>query len=251
MLHRLTAKLADDTGSLLVDAMVGIIVSAITLIGLSTLAVATSNALTVTASQKQRQSYAASYVSDQAMAPLSVPTTPTTSTEDVDGTQLPVTLWRVNVDGQTSVISAAMPRLYGAAGDCTDPATARAHSCIMAQVTVPVGDPGIVTTSMNSTWTDPNVATPDGAAVLGPVGSFIVPAGTTEVRYVVLLSGATGNSQLTFSDGTTVLASIPYTDGTNSYFYGSLTVDPGATVTIATTGTAARLAHFYLYQAAS
>lgn len=256
MLQRLRSTLESDSGSLLIDAMVGVILTAVALIGVAFAVGASSTATAVNSGDTARQIWLQSYLSDHGTDPLAVPTTATTSTQTINSGSAPVTVWRQDVDAQSTTLYAATPRTGSKTQTgCADPSKTAANSCLTAQLSVPLDATGITTTNLTPAWTNAAVATGTGATVPGSnttpytIGAFTAPAGAAEVRYVFAVANATSAGQILFTDGAgRLLQTVNFDTTTDQYFYGSLPLYGNSTVTIST-GATATISHFYVYGA--
>lgn len=166
--------MSNSRGSVLVDAMVGVLVTAVALLGLSTMAVAAATAISTTTNNTQQISFLHSYVNSLATSPQAVPTmsAATTAGQQVNGRLTPVTIWRVS-SPSSSTLFASMPRWRaGALADCSKPTSLETPGCLTTQTSVTAAGGSIVTSPIATNWNNNQATSPDGASMSpGPVAS--------------------------------------------------------------------------------
>jgi hypothetical protein len=254
MTNTFRAVLRAERGSALIDSLVGVIVTAIVVSSVASLAVGITSSMKTTNADAIRSSALQSYVNDQSSQPDAVALTGTTTAQAIGGSTVPVTVWRTVPTSGTAVIHAATNRDQNATADnCADPAAVTRALCLTSSVTVTLLDaPAPVGLPVAGAWT---VAGVDGAspvsAPVGVVGTFD-GTGKTAVRYVVKLTSATAPGTLTFENGAAILATVPFDSLTYGaapgYVYGSVTIGTATTITVRVTGAAVSLSRLYLYE---
>lgn len=246
--------LRSERGSALIDSMVGVIVTALVVSSTASLAVGITASLRASNAFAVRSSALQSLVNDRSSLPDAVTLTGVTASVSLSGTPTPVTVWKTVPTPGTAVIHAATNRDRKALTDlCTNPASIPAASCVSASVTVNLLDaPAPVGLMLSPTWAAPGVAggTPT-TVTAGQIGSFNA-TGKTQVRFTVKIGSASGPGTITFMNGTTILATVPY-DGLTygavpGYQYGAVTVTGATTVTVNVTGGSAALSRFTVYE---
>ena len=252
MFARTRARLRDDTGSVLIDAMVGIIIAAVAIIGLASIAATTTTAITSTVNTTSRMSFLRSYVNELASGSAVVPpaVTAQTVTKSIGSKNVSVTSWQTTV-GASTVIHAAVANDGNDPAPCASPAPQAAPGCLRAQVTVQPGGAGIVTTPVYSFWAIPAIATSGGgAATTGSIGTFTPSNTSVQVRFVAKVSApSVGNIDLTDTNTHQKIGSIPFAANSNGYLYGSVTVSGSNPVDVSLTGSSAYISRFYIYEA--
>lgn len=249
----------NQRGSMLIDAMLGIVITALTVTALVGVSTTTGNIVRSTTIQSDRYTFARNLANDLAENPndatkitATPQTAPTTITANDQGVN--VTRWLVVGTGTsagTTQVNVSIPKNVDK--NCQD-AAIRLKSCVTASVTVATSDPGIVTTAVGGTWSIAGIGTAAGSGPV-PVSQisatpFTVPTGSGEVRYVVKVSGAAGVGAIEFRNGATVLESILFDETTNTYTYGSVFAPAGTAITVHVVGSTVNLARFYIYKAA-
>ena len=148
--------------------MVGILVSAVALGGISTMAVSASAAIAAATNNSDRVSYLRTQANSLALNPQAVPviTAATTTSQLVDGHLSPVTIWRTSTSASTTIF-VAMPRwTRGASADCSQPQLLT--GCLTAQASITASGGGsITTTPIVTSWSNPG-AQSEGGATMAP-----------------------------------------------------------------------------------
>lgn len=249
MLTRLRTLLRSEDGATLPEALIGVVVVVTTITALATSSAITLNAVYSMVEHGDRVNYLQTRAAQLSLNPAAVPLTPATATEEVAGTDTKVTIWREDRADGIAIVHAATAGNHETDGSqCTNPAQP-GPGCVAVAVPATVGRAGIQTTAAPATLAAPAVATPAGAArTPGQVGSFTVPAGVTELRYVVKVAAVSGPGALTFAAGGPPLEQAWIDETTTGYVYGSVPVTAG-TVTLTLDGANATLANLYVYEA--
>lgn len=249
-MFRMRKLFYDEAGLALVDSMVGILIAALAMIGLSSIAVTASEAITRSDSQTARQNYIVSLANELANDPVAVPTTPTTTNITIHGVDSQVSSWRVTTAAGTIIYTSTSRDESGSGTDCANPAN-NSSDCLRAASSVLTDLSSGMTTEITTTWSTPALDGPTPAAVTsGPLGSFNTPAGLTEVRYVLRIAGSPGGA-VVFTDpaisttlGTVTIGNVP-----DQYFYGSLPTTGTTNVEITYSGGQAWISRFFIYEA--
>lgn len=253
MFARIRRTLADDSGTALIDSMVGVIIVAFALSGLAAVTAGVSNNLSVTAQNSTRLVALRSYASTLGENPAAVSTTPMTTTVAVGTVQLPVTSWATRTAGSVIIHAAASQWTGGPLADCTQMATTPNSRCLVAEVSTNPRGSGIVTTPLTAALPNPAVASPTPTPISpGTVGTFTPAAGLVQLRYVVRVGAVSGPGTFIFTDTTTgtVSGTATFTASTDGYLYGSIPVaGTTAPIRVDLTGSSASLSHLYVYEA--
>ena len=242
--------LRGDRGFALVDTMIGVIVVAVTILGLIAAATSAGQSVRNVSVAADRLSYLRTTVNDLALDPGAVSTAPSSRSVAIADDQVIVTTWAV-VTGSVVEIHAATSRTRDTDGsECADPA-ALGPRCIEGQVTTNSTDPTPAATAVPTTWTPAAVATTTGASVAASqVASFTVPAGDAKVRFVVKVSGASAAGNIVFRAGSNVIKTIPFTTATNGYLSGDAIASGGTAMTVTTDGGPVTLTQLLIYEEA-
>ena len=244
MFNRLNRVLRDQTGSALIDAMVGVVLIAVALVSLVTATSVSTSAMRAAATLTDQGSALRSYVNDLASDPLSVPETPAAGSLDIGGKQTPVTRWRDMKSSVATIHAVATARCPGA--------DVKSATCPSAQISVNTAAiaKAPVAVPVAASWSAPAIATADGASVVpGAIGTFTVPAGQAEVRYVVRLTGVTGPGAINLSDGAKVLDTQEFDSTTGEYVYSVVPAAAGSVIQVTLTAPAT-LSRFLVYEVA-
>lgn len=247
---RIRERLRDETGTALIDAMFGIIIAALALIGLSSISVTATNAIIASGSQTARQTFIVSLTNQLASDPLSVSTMPTTAIMAIDEVDSEVTTWRETTTESTTIFAAARRDTAGAEVDCTDPSDLPT-GCLVAETTVSNATVNLNPTEILTTWTVGSLGGTTAVQVTpGQLGSFNAPAGLTEARYVLKVTSSTSGT-ITFTDQDTGndVVTIVTAPSATQYYYGSLYIVPGHEVQITYNGAPTGVSHFFIYEA--
>ncbi|KQO98266.1 hypothetical protein [Leifsonia sp. Leaf264] len=253
-MNKLRRRLANERGSALIDAMFGVVITALTMTALVSVAVTTTDVVDATRDQATRLTVIQNIAHGKVGNPTAVLTTPVSANVNTGAGTTSVTTWREDKPG-VAVIHVAVPKT-GATG-CTNPAALEA-TCLTTTVSVPIAEPGIQIVDANPSWKGTAVSGPTTAPATvsaGAVGTFQVPVGATEVRYVLNINATTasGPGSIDFMNGATKLESIQFDDTDNSYFYGSVFAPAGTTITVnfaPINGGTVKLSRFNVYKGA-
>ena len=160
-------------------------------------------------------------LSEQLPSLQAIGDTPVTVTGTVNGTELPVVLWRESADG-ADILAGSVSRKFGTGVErCTGPATADDTECISARIPVP--STGIAVKELE--------LTPGTGAVLFTAA---VPDHVREVRYI-FKAGSGTEATATFTAGSGNVT-VDVAAGASGYYFGRLLVTPGSTISFSTTG---------------
>lgn len=252
-LNRIRRALANDSGTVLIDAMVGVIIVAVAIAGLATVTANVSNNISVTSRNAERSVFLRAYANTLGESPTAVSATPATISVPVGASTIPITSWETNAAGSVVIHAAAPQWTGGPSADCSQVATTPNAHCLVAEVSTTPHGPGIKTTPLTSSLATPGVASPTPTSVSpSTVGTFTPAAGLTQLRFVVLVSASAGPGTLTFTNTTTgtVSGTASFTASTDGYLYGSIPVD-GTTspIRLDLTGSPVSLSHLYVYEA--
>lgn len=148
---------------------------------------------------------------------------PVTIHGTVSGKEIPVSIWRENLDG-VDVITGSVSRSFGAGVDrCTGPETAEDNECISARLPVP-GQGIDVAELVLSPGTGDTVFT------------ATVPAGVAEVRYIFKATAGSSGAAGVFSSGAAGNVRVDIDPGAPGYYFGRLLVDAGSEISFSGSG---------------
>lgn len=211
--------LRSERGDLLVESVVGTVIVALTLIPVSGIIITASKTSSAAQANTTRIGFLHSVLAQETPLISSHTTIPVISTRTVNGSELPITFWREDTNRATAVLHAAVPG-YGRGADCNDPSALA--GCLTASTTVPLDAAGIALTKI-----------PLNSGAEGASQTAVIGAGVQEIRYVFKVAAAPVADQvtLTVSPGTaTAVVDVPIDQ--TGYYFGSLQVDPGTTISI-------------------
>jgi hypothetical protein len=244
--------LRPDTGFALIDAMVGVVITALTLGAIVTVSAAVSNAIVAQTTSADRLSYITSKANELAANPAAVSATVTTANQTIGAQQVAVSQVRVTPTAGRDIIRVAAPR--GDAFDCSTavadtPADDTLQRCVVSEVGVDAIVQGTSATPYTVTINQPGVdgATPATAAP-GALATFTAPAGVTTVNWVVGVKPGAGAARLTITQGATVITAKAFETVAGQYLYGTLPVTQGQTYSFAWDGPAGTAHHFLIYK---
>lgn len=247
MTTRRRAVLRDDRGSALLDAMVGVIIIAVTVSALTFAATSTSSAVQSLNESTSRNLALRNIANQLAADPGAVPEVRTQIPVTVKGTATTATVWRAPL-GSTATLHVAIPATFALSDiDCQASPT----RCIETEITVDVTTPGIAPVYVSPAWADARIARDGATVTAGVLGTFTPQSTVAEVRYLVGIRSATGPGAITFSRNGAVIEQVLFDETTNTSMYGSAFIPVGGTgnVTVSLVGASATLDHFTVYEA--
>ena len=254
MLARLRARLADETGFALVDAMVGVIAITVVVTMLVGTSVAASNAMTAAASQSERQMYLRSLVNTLALNPDLVGTTVQSSNVTfADKTAILSTL-RVDDGADRTVIRAAVNA--ASSTDCGASLTAVAGTklnptCLVAELSVDRRILGPEFNALDATIAQAGAETAAGTPVVqGTIATFTPPSGVTSVKWVVGVEAPAGAGRISLFQSGARVAVAAFDIGADKYLYGTLPVTPAVPLTLDWEGAPGKVHNTLVYTTA-
>lgn len=229
-MKNLTRVLRSQRGDLLIDSMFGAVVIAIVMAASVSVLMAATGAAAGNNDMTVRSVLLNTVLSDEKPRLSSYSETPTTFTRTAAGHSVTVTLWRTEPSPGTTVLNAATPkRVSAAATDCTVPEQVSTQGCLTARTVTTTSSAGV---SLNILTLAPGTA--------GALHDFTAPAASTELRYVLKVTDASGDSTISFGnrDHAAATHTIAVPAGQTGYFYGRILVDPGSLLFISSSGPA-------------
>lgn len=220
-MRRFRPRLRSEDGEIFAESVVSLVIVGAVAAAAAGIYLPASQAVSNAAQSTSRSIMLRTILSEQLPSLHSMPEGPVTVTGTVNGTELPVVLWRESVDG-ANILAGSVSRRFGTGVErCTGPATVEDAECISARIAIP--SDGIDVSEL------PLV--PGTGAVLFTAS---VPEGINEVRYIFK---ATAGSEATavFSAGTTDVT-VDIAPGASGYYFGRLLVNPGSTISFTATG---------------
>jgi hypothetical protein len=249
----LPTRLADDSGSALIDAMAGVLVASLAVVGLASVTTTVSTAVTNTANDADRLSTLRSYVNAAALNPGGLPSGSSTATSPVtiNGKPVSITTWTSETSGSVVVHGSAPKRGTADPAACADPASVEMSTCLTTSVTVNGGGGGISTEPVPVALVDTAYATAAGAlAPVGAAATITSAAADTEFRFVVRVAAGETGGELVFTAGDgSVLRAVAFDAASDEYLYGSIVHPEGSAVTLSLVTATAHLSHLYVYEA--
>lgn len=234
-MKRLRTLLTSDSGELLGENMVSLMIISGVALAAAGIYIPTSAAVSNAAQTTSRSIMLKTILSDSVPRLDTIGPSPVTVTGEIRGREVPVVLWREEYAGTTVLTGTVAKRFDDGTDLCTGPATVDDPSCISARIPVPASGPEVTELDL----------------VPGPVaGAFTaaVPEAVQEVRYVFKASAAGTSGTAVFTAGAgEVTVDIP--DSTPGYYFGRLLVDPGSTITLTLTGATVDLETVMIYEA--
>lgn len=226
VLARLRRSLSQDRGDLVVDAMVGVLITGFVFTVIATISVTAASTTRLLTSDTQRRAFISEMTQNASHNADAVPTVPTTERYRIGGDMLPVTLWRET--GPSSDIVFALTPSANSKRECNVKSQVDAADCITSRSSIDAGRAHVVGPAAGSTAT--GVGSRDGATVgPGVIATTSPRAGADEVRYVLKVSSSAAGS-LTFEAGGETLLTVPFPAGQDGYLYGSVWLDKTAPV---------------------
>lgn len=220
-MKRLRGLLTSDSGELLGENMVSLMIITGVALAAAGIYIPTSAAVSNAAQSTSRSIMLKTILSDSVPRLDTIGPEPVQVTGEIRGREVPVLLWREEAAGATVLAGTVAKRFDDGTDLCTGPATVDNPSCISARIPVPASGPEVNELDL----------------VPGQAGSFTatVPAGVQEVRYVFKATAAGTDGTATFTAGAgQVTVDIP--SGAPGYYFGRLLVEPGSLVTLTLTG---------------
>lgn len=217
-------------GDLLIDSMFAAVVLAIVMTASGAVLMAAAGAASGNHDLTSRSGLLNTVLSDEKPRLDSYTSTPTTVTRTAAGKTVNVTIWRTEPTPGTVVLNAATPkRATSESTDCTVPDQVSAQGCLTARTVTPISSAGVSVTPLTL-----------APGTSGALHDFTVPAGATELRYVLKVTDASGDSIISFGnrDHTGATHKIAVPTGKTGYFYGRIQVDPGHLLFISSSGPA-------------
>lgn len=218
-MRRLKGLLSNDSGELLAENLVSLLMVTGVAVAAAGFYIPTGAAVSTAAQSTSRTIMLKTTLSEQVPRLDSIGAGTTTVTGTISGKEVPVVLWREQVDG-TEVLAGTVAKRFDDGADlCTGPATVDDHSCISARIPVPASAPDV-----NELRIEPGAG--------GTLATTVVPAGVTEVRYVFKAAASTADARVIFNAGAGDVT-VEVATGPPGYYFGRLLVDPGSTITVA------------------
>lgn len=211
--------LRSERGDLLVENIVGVVIVALTLIPVAGILIGATTASASAQVTTARTIFLNSLLADETPTIAAHSAAPTTTNRSVNGTDVPVTLWREDPNGATAILHAAAPDYStSSAAVCSDPASL--NGCLTASVAVALDAGGIALARI-----------PFTAGAGDTLGTADIGAGVQEIRYIFKVTAAPTATklQLAASPGTAA-TDVDIPEGQLGYYFGSLQVDPGTAV---------------------
>lgn len=235
-MRRLRELLSNDSGELLAENLVSLLMVTGVAVAAAGFYVPTGAAVSTAAQSTSRTIMLKTTLSEQIPRLDSIGDGTSTVTGTVSGKEVPVVLWREQVDG-TEVLAGTVAKRFDDGADlCTGPATVDDPSCLSARIPVPASGPEV-----NELQIDPGTG--------GALASTVVPEGVAEVRYVFKAAASAEDADVVFNAGAGDVT-VEITPGAPGYYFGRLLVDPGSTITVvAGTGAVVDAGTLMMYEA--
>lgn len=220
-MRRFRPRLRSEDGEVFAESVVSLVIVGAVAAAAAGVFLPASHAVSNAAQSTSRSIMLRTILSEQLPSLQNMGDGPATVTGTVNGTELPVVLWRESVDG-ASVLAGSVSRSFGTGVErCTGPATADDAECISARLPLP--STGIAVKELN--------LSPGTGPVLF---NAPVPDGVTEVRYIFkATTGTPATAVFTAGSGD---VTVDITPGASGYYFGRLLVNPGSTISFSTAG---------------
>lgn len=215
---------------MLIDSMFGAVIISIIMAAAGSLMMAATTAATGNDATTTRSIFLNTVLSDEKPNLANYTAAPQPLTRTVNGQDITVALWREETSPGVTVLHAATNKstATGAAADCSGPDRLDSAKCLTSRTVITTSAAGVDISTV-----------PLSPGTAGALHDFTAPAAATELRYVVKVTAAAGDSTLTFGnrDQPAVhIVKIP--SGETGYFYGRILVDAGSRLFLAASGPA-------------
>lgn len=228
-MKRLRRLLSSQRGDLLLDAMFGSVVIAVIMAAAGSILIAATMASSGNDATTARTILLNTVLSDEKPNLAGYTAEPQTLTRTANGQNVSISLWREDPTPGLTVLHAAMqkPARTSENANCSGTDRFDPLKCLTSSATVTTSSAGIVPRTV------PLLPGHDGSLV-----EFTAPAGATELRFLVKVTGATAPSTLTFGNrdhiGVHHVVQVPAEQ--SGYFYGRLLVDAGSHLFLQSSG---------------
>lgn len=229
-MKRLRKLLSSQRGDMLIDSMFGAVIISIIMAAAGSLMMAATTAATGNDATTTRSILLNTVLSDEKPNLANYTATPQTLVRTFNGQDFTVALWREEPSPGVTVLHAATrkPAKDAELADCSGPDRLDSGNCLTSRTVTTTSASGVEITTV-----------PLNPGTAGALHDFTAPAGATELRYIVKVTAAAGDSTLTFgSRDQPAVHVVKIPSGQTGYFYGRILVDAGSRLFLASSGPA-------------
>lgn len=230
-MRKLRRILRSQRGDLLIDSMFGAFIIALIMATAGSVLIAATTASGGNDRMTARSILLNTVLSDEKPNLATYTSEPRTVSRTANGKSVTISLWRDEPSPGVTVLNAATPKPTARteSTNCSGPDRLDSAKCLTSRTVITTPASGVAIK-----------AVPLAAGTSGALADFTAPAGATELRYVLKVTGATADSTVTFGnrDHPEVTHVVRIPAGQTGYFYGRILVNAGSRLFLQSSGPA-------------